>query len=98
MEFGKGVDEIIEQLRTGVLPAVPDRVLAAIAQAEVGRQVDDRGCQRLQAIDLAAGLAVRQGQEEDVNRLERSARLEFQVGAASQMRVHAVNELPAQPL
>ena len=48
--------------------------------------------------NLAAGLAVRQREEEDVNRLERCPALELQVGATPQVRVHAVHELSTEAL
>ena len=98
MQLRQGVDEVAEQGWLGMFPPVPRRVLARVAEPEVGREIDDGRGERLQLVDLAAGLAVRERKKEHVNRLEGGARLELQLGAAAQMRVHAVHELPTQTL
>src|SRR6266550_6086723 len=98
VELGKCVDEVAEQRRLRMLPAVPGWVTGAIAQPEVRREVDDRGRERLQLVDFLAGLAMGQRNEEDVDRLQRGPRLELQLGPPAEMRVHGVHELSAQPL
>ena len=43
VQLGQCVDEVVEQRRLRVLPAVPGRVPGPVAEAEVRREVDDRG-------------------------------------------------------
>src|SRR2546430_17542647 len=70
VQLRQGVDEVAEQGWLGMFPPVPRRVLARVMQPEIGGEIDDRRSQRLQLVDLAAGLAVREREKEYVNRLE----------------------------
>src|SRR5256885_6596929 len=54
VELGKCVDEVAEQRRLRVLPAVPGWVTGAIAEAEVRREIDDRGGECLELVDFLA--------------------------------------------
>src|ERR1700737_3899361 len=98
VQLGERVDEVVEQGGLRMLPAVPGRVAGAITQTEVRREVHDGGRQRLELVDLLAGLAVRQRHEQDIDRLQRFSRLELQLGPPPQVRVNGVHELSPQAL
>src|ERR1700737_1401725 len=41
VQLGKRIHEVLEEVRLRMLPAVPDWVLAAISQPEVGGEIDN---------------------------------------------------------
>ena len=68
------------------------RIGRAIAQTEVGAQVDDPRGKRGIAFDVALGFAVRQRQEQHVTRLQAIAPDKPQCRLAAQVRVALVDE------
>ena len=67
-------------------------------QTTRGYKVDDGWRDRLQLADFLARLAVGQRDEQDVDRLQRCAWLELELGPPPQVRVHGVHELSAEAL
>src|SRR5438552_17387355 len=70
VQLWQGIDEVAKQARLGVFPPVPRRVLALVTEPEVRGKVDDGRGERLELVDLATGLAVGEGEEEHVDRLQ----------------------------
>ena len=67
MELGQAVDGVVEQLRRGVVEAVPARIVGRVAEPEVGPQVDDGRAPGRDVRDDPGGRAVGQGEEDGVD-------------------------------
>ena len=94
MEFWQAVHRLAQEFRPRMRPAIPDLVGLRVAQPEICREIDHHRCQLQQAVDDRSCLPVRQAGEEDIDRLERLRRDEFERRPLAQVRMDGMNELP----
>ena len=64
--FRQAIDKLLQPNRIAVGTAVPGLVKDSIAQAKIGRKVNDAFCQTGELFDLLRGTAVRQRQEQQI--------------------------------
>ena len=94
----QGVHEVTQQLRPGMVPAVPGTVGGGIVQAKVGGEVDDQWCEAQESIRVGGGLAMGEAQKHHVRALHLLATDKRRVGAPAQMRMHRRQRLASKPL
>ena len=90
MELRQPVDGRLEQLRMGMLEAVPARVVRGVAQAEVGPEIDRGGAVGDDRRDELGRRTVGQGQEDGVGRGQ--VRID-EMGRRREVRMDAADRL-----
>ena len=98
MQFGDAVDEIAETLRLWMGSAVPGLVGRVVAQAKIGRQVDQGIGERLELCQAIHQLPVRQAQEQHVAGFELGAGHEAPGANPAQVRMQAGDRLAGMAL
>src|SRR5688572_9129646 len=93
MQFRQSIQEPAQPFRGGMLLPIPLFIGSRVAQAKIGREVDDLRSEACIPIDVMLSLSVRLSKKEDIDRLEPSRVAELYLCALAEIRMHLVHIL-----